>query len=130
MSNQQSASLNPLGFTASDWATIIAIGTSLPELTLDLKSILRGHSGLAFGDIIGSSFVNITLILGTSLVVPALIGNPITMNISVFQNLVLFSIITNMVFWYFLSRGYIGRKEGAIFLFIYVLFVITTVGAV
>jgi cation:H+ antiporter len=97
---------------------------------LDLKSILRGHSGLAFGDIIGSSFVNITLILGTSLVVPALIGNPITMNISVFQNLVLFSIITNMVFWYFLSRGYIGRKEGAIFLFIYVLFVITTVGAV
>lgn len=46
-------------------ATIIAIGISLPELTLDLKAILRGHSGLAFGDIIGSSFVNITLILGS-----------------------------------------------------------------
>jgi cation:H+ antiporter len=110
-------------------ATIIAIGTSLPELTLDLKSILKGHSSLAFGDIIGSSFVNITLILGITLFVPALIGTPITMRMDVFQNLVLFSIVTNMIFWYFLSRGQIGRKEGAVFLFIYALFVITTIAA-
>jgi cation:H+ antiporter len=110
-------------------ATIIALGTSLPELTLDLKSMLRGHPGLAFGDIIGSSFVNITLILGVTLFVPALIGSPIVMRMDVFQNLVLFSIVTNMIFWYFLSRGQIGRKEGAIFLFIYVLFLITTIGA-
>ncbi len=110
-------------------ATIIALGTSLPELTLDLKSILRGHPGLAFGDIIGSSFVNITLILGVTLFVPALVGTPIIMRIDVFQNLVLFSIVTNMIFWYFLSRGQIGRKEGAVFLFIYVLFLITTIGA-
>jgi cation:H+ antiporter len=110
-------------------ATIIALGTSLPELTLDLKSMLRGHPGLAFGDIIGSSFVNITLILGVTLFVPALIGAPIVMRMDVFQNLVLFSIVTNMIFWYFLSRGQIGRKEGAIFLFIYVLFLITTIGA-
>ena len=48
-------------------ATIIAFGTSLPELTIDLKSFIRGHPELAFGDIIGSSFVNITLILGVSL---------------------------------------------------------------
>ena len=109
-------------------ATIIALGTSLPELTLDLKSILKGHPGLAFGDIIGSSFVNITLILGVTLFVPALVGTPISMRMDVFQNLVLFSIITNMVFWYFLSRGQIGRKEGAVFLFIYVLFIITTIG--
>lgn len=109
-------------------ATIIALGTSLPELTLDLKSILKGHPGLAFGDIIGSSFVNITLILGVTLFVPALVGTPISMRMDVFQNLVLFSIVTNMIFWYFLSRGQIGRKEGAIFLFIYILFIITTIG--
>ena len=111
-------------------ATIIAIGTSLPELTLDLKAMLRGHSGLAFGDIIGSSFVNITLILGITLFVPALVGSQITMNMSVFQNLVLFSIVTNLIFWYFLSRGQIGKKEGAIFLLIYILFIITTIGTI
>jgi cation:H+ antiporter len=111
-------------------ATIIAIGTSLPELTLDLKAMLRGHSGLAFGDIIGSSFVNITLILGVTLFVPALVGSQIVMNMSVFQNLVLFSIVTNLIFWYFLSKGQIGKKEGAIFLLIYILFIVTTIGSV
>ncbi len=111
-------------------ATIIAFGTSLPELTLDLKSFLRGHSGLAFGDIIGSSFVNITLILGITLFVPALIGSPVTMNMGVFQNLIIFTIIANLFFWYFLSREKIGWKEGAIFLFIYALFLATTLGVI
>ena len=110
-------------------ATIVAFGTSLPELTVSLKSILKGHPGLAFGNIIGSSFVNITLILGITFFVPAVIGSPITMNMSVLQNLVIFSIITNLFFWYFLSREKIGWREGAIFLFIYVFFVVTTVGA-
>lgn len=111
-------------------ATIIAIGTSLPELTLDLKAILQGHSGLAFGDIIGSSFVNITLILGVTLFVPALVGSQIVMRMDVFQNLVLFSILTNLIFWYFLSRGQIGKREGLIFLLLYILFIVTTVGSI
>lgn len=111
-------------------ATIIAFGTSLPELTLDLKAFIRGHPGLAFGDIIGSSFVNITLILGITLFVPALIGSPIVMRMDVFQSLVIFSIVANLFFWYFLSREKIGWREGLIFLFIYALFLATTIGAI
>src|SRR4030043_1701280 len=109
-------------------ATIIALGTSLPEITLDLKAFLRGHPGLAFGEIIGSSFINITLILGITFLVPALVGSPMTMNMNVFQNLVIFSIITNLFLWYFLSREKIGWREGAIFLSIYALFLVTTLG--
>lgn len=109
-------------------ATIIAIGTSLPELTLDLKAFLKGHPGLAFGDIIGSSFVNITLILGITLFIPALLGSPIVLQMEVFQSLVIFSIVTNMLFWYFLSSNKIGWKEGVIFLFVYALFLATTLG--
>ena len=111
-------------------ATIVAVGTSLPELTLDLKSFLNGHSALAFGDIIGSSFMNITLILGITLTVPALIGNSFTMDMHVFQNLMIFSIITNLFFWYFLSKEKIGWREGVIFLFIYGLFLISTLGII
>jgi len=111
-------------------ATIVAVGTSLPELTLDLKSFLSGHSALAFGDIIGSSFMNITLILGITLTVPALIGNSFTMDMHVFQNLMIFSIITNLFFWYFLSKEKIGWREGVIFLFIYALFLISTLGII
>jgi cation:H+ antiporter len=110
-------------------ATIIAVGTSLPELTLDLKSILCGHAGLAFGDIIGSSFVNITLILGVTLVVPALIGSPLLLDVAVFENLVLFSIMANLLFWYFLSRGRIGKLEGVVFLVLYVLFILAALGS-
>ncbi len=111
-------------------ATIVAFGTSLPELTLDLKSFLRGHPGLALGDIIGSSFVNITLILGVTLFVPVIVGNTVRINISVFQNLIIFSIITNLLFWYFLSRERIGWREGLVFLFVYALFLTTTLGAI
>jgi Ca2+/Na+ antiporter len=110
-------------------ATIVALGTSLPELTLDLKSILHGHGGLAFGDIIGSSFVNITLILGVTLFVPALVGSPVVLVRDEFLNLVLFSIVINLLFWYFLTRGQIGKREGAVFLVIYALFILATIGS-
>lgn len=111
-------------------ATIIAFGTSLPEVTLDLKSFMKGHSALAFGDIIGSSFVNITLILGITLFLPALVGRTVVLNMVIFQNLVIFSIITNLFFWYFLSREKLGWREGVMFLFIYILFLTTTLGIV
>ncbi len=110
-------------------ATIIAFGTSLPELTISVKSILKGHSGLAIGNIIGASFINTTLILGITFFVPFIIGAPLTLNMSVFQNLVIFSIIINLFFWYFLSREQISWREGLIFLFIYALFIATTLGA-
>jgi cation:H+ antiporter len=110
-------------------ATIIAFGTSLPELTIGLKSVLKGHASLAVGNIIGASFLNTTLILGITFFLPSLLGSSVSLNMSVFQNLVIFSIITNLFFWYFLSRERITWREGAIFLFIYILFIITTVGS-
>jgi cation:H+ antiporter len=62
--------------------------------------------------------------------VPWLVGTPVTMNMSIFQNLIVFSIIANLFFWYFLSREKISWKEGAVFLFIYALFLATTLGFV
>jgi len=111
-------------------ATIIAFGTSLPEFSLDVRAFLKGHSALAFGDIVGSCFVNITLILGITLLVPALVGSPLTMNMLVFLDLVVFSLIANLFLWYFLSMGRLGWREGTILLFIYLLFLATSLGAV
>lgn len=108
-------------------ATIIAFGTSLPEMTIGIKSILKGHPNLALGNIIGASFFNTTLILGITFFVPALVGSPLDINMNIFQNLVIFSIMTNLFFWYFISREQVGWKEGVIFLFIYALFILTTV---
>ena len=110
-------------------STIVAIGTSFPELTIGVKSILRGHSNLALGNIIGSAFFNTTLILGVSLFVPVLLGSPLVLDMNVYLNLIIFSIVINTFFWYFLSRRVIALKEGLTFLAIYILFLIATLGA-
>jgi len=45
-------------------ATLVALGTSLPELSVDIRAAYRGYLNLALGDIVGSCFLNSTLILG------------------------------------------------------------------
>lgn len=51
--------------------SLVAIGTSLPELAVSLVAAIRGHAGLAVGNIIGSNISNILLILGaTALIAP------------------------------------------------------------
>jgi len=111
-------------------ATVIAFGTSLPEFSLDIRAFLRGESGLAFGDVVGSCFINMTLILGIGLLLPALLGQPLTMNMLVFLDIVVFSLIANLLLWYFLSMERLGWREGAILLFIYLLFLATSLGAI
>jgi len=103
-------------------ATIIAIGTSLPELVTSLDSIKKGHADLALGNIVGSCFMNITLILGVTLV-----AAPFSVDIEIFSKLIIFSLMSNLFLSYFLSNEKIGWQEGAIFLFIYCLFLVTSV---
>jgi len=58
--------------------TIVAFGTSAPELFVSIKSALDGHPDLAFGNVIGSNMCNITLILGvTALVFPVAVQKSI-----------------------------------------------------
>jgi len=106
-------------------ATIIAFGTSLPEFSLDVRAIIKGEPALAFGDIVGSNFVNVTLILGVTLV-----ASPLTIDMRIFSDLVIFSIIANLLLWYFLTTGRMSWREGVILLFIYILFLATTFGAI
>jgi cation:H+ antiporter len=105
-------------------ATIVAIGTSLPELVTSIDSIKKRHADLALGNIVGSCFMNITLILGVTLV-----AAPFRVDIAAFSELIIFSLVANLFLWYFLSNEKIGWREGAIFLFIYVLFLATSVSS-
>lgn len=49
--------------------TIVAFGTSLPELIINVFSCIKGSSGLAIGNIVGSNIINILLILGVAAVI-------------------------------------------------------------
>jgi cation:H+ antiporter len=49
--------------------TIVAFGTSLPELIINIFSCVKGSSGLAIGNIVGSNIMNILLILGVASII-------------------------------------------------------------
>ena len=56
-------------------ATVVAFGTSMPELVVTLQAALRGSSGIAFGNVIGSNVANLMLILGLAVVItPVLVS--------------------------------------------------------
>lgn len=105
-------------------ATIVAFGTSLPELANSINAAKKGHIELVLGNIIGSCFINITLVLGV-----ALIGGSFRVNMSAYSSLVAFSIMANLLLWYFLSNNRISWKESIILIFMYMLFIATSFGA-
>jgi cation:H+ antiporter len=67
-------------FGISEWIIglfLVAFGTSLPELTISIKSALNNNADLAIGNIIGSNVANFTMVLGLSSIV-----NPLNINFS------------------------------------------------
>lgn len=104
-------------------ASVIAVGTSLPELAVDLTAIRARRWGLALGDAIGSTLTNITLVLGF-----VLVASPLAVNMSIFQTMTLFVLLTNVVLWYFITRGKLNRNEGIVLLFIYLMFLMSLFG--
>jgi len=101
-------------------ATIIAIGTSLPELSVDLAAIRKRQYGLAIGDAIGSNMANLTLVLGTAAVI-----SPIVVQLKVFIVALLFAVIANMAFFYVaVVKKVFGRKEGIAMLALYAIYII------
>ena len=104
-------------------ATVVAFGTSVPELVTSVYAARKGHLDLALGNIVGSCFINIACILGVTL-----IASPLRVNMAAFSDLVMFSLITNLFFWYFLSSEKITWKEGAVLLFMYVVFLTISFG--
>ena len=56
-------------------ATVVAFGTSMPELVVTLQAALRGSTGIAFGNVIGSNIANLLLIFGLAIAIsPVLIS--------------------------------------------------------
>jgi cation:H+ antiporter len=104
-------------------ATIVAFGTGVPELVTSIGALKKGHLGMALGNIVGSCFMNITCILGITLT-----ASTLSINVSAFSNVAIFSLVANLLLWYFLSNERVGWREGAILLFMYALFLITSFG--
>ena len=95
--------------------TVVAIGTSLPELVTSIVAARKGETDMAVGNVIGSNIFNILFILGTSSLL-----RPIGVNLaSVFDILIL--IFVNAVTLIFsITSKKVQRGEGAVLLLLYV----------
>lgn len=102
-------------------ATVVAFGTSIPELATSLDSVRKGFLDLAVGNVIGSCFINITLILGMILLL-----SPFNVEFSAFSDLIILSLITNLVFWYILYNTKVRKREGIVLLGVYLIFLLNS----
>lgn len=93
--------------------TIMAAGTSLPELATCVVAAAKGQGQLALGNVLGSNIANILLILGGSALIHPLSFDGITlMDISLFAIAPVLILLTSMTF----KKKELDRVEGAIFL--------------
>ena len=102
-------------------ATILAIGTSLPELAIDLQAVRKRAYGLAIGDAIGSTMTNLTLVLGIAAMI-----NPIVFTKEIVYILGIFSILANGLLLFLIVRSRpLTRNHGIVMLFLYGIYLIT-----
>jgi cation:H+ antiporter len=103
--------------------TLISFGTTLPELFVDFTAIRRGQSALAIGDILGSTVVNLTLILGSIfLLSPA--GGIIAGSYTI--PLAFIIIASSFLFYSLVKHEGIDHKHGLVFILLYIIFIMVT----
>ena len=95
--------------------TIVALGTSLPELVTSIVAAKKGESGLALGNVIGSNLFNILFVLGMSSVI-----SPIAVDSGMIINAIIMLALTAIVYVFCLIRKGIGRVIGGICVAVYV----------
>jgi cation:H+ antiporter len=96
--------------------TIVAVGTSLPELATSLLAAWRGNADLAVGNVVGSNILNVLWILGVSAVV-----SPVGFNPALNADLAAMTAATLLLFLFTYTGGRhrLDRGEGLLFLACY-----------
>ncbi|GKV67400.1 MULTISPECIES: calcium/sodium antiporter [Sporosarcina] len=99
--------------------TIIAIGTSLPELVTSITAALKKESEIALGNIVGSNIFNILFVLGASAAI-----SPLAINDKVVVDVV-FMIVLTVVLLIFSRTGFkIGKREGVVLAASYIVYLV------
>ncbi len=97
--------------------TIVAVGTSIPELAASIAAAVRGNTGIAMGNVVGSNIFNIFLILGISATVhPLALGGIMIGDLLVMTFAAVLVGVCALTF----RKNYVDRPEGVIMLLMYV----------
>lgn len=99
--------------------TIIALGTSLPEMATSLAAMKKGENDIAIGNIVGSNIFNILFVLGLTATI-----RPITFPLLAFKDLLLVVGISAILFVFVYTRSKISKKEGGTLLLFYTAYIV------
>ncbi|ABE51418.1 calcium/sodium antiporter [Methanococcoides burtonii] len=100
--------------------TLVAIGTSLPELMVTISAARKGYGNIAIGNVIGSNITNIFLVLGLSAFVFPL---EIT-GLSIMLTIPFMIMISVVLLWFIHTHWEIRRVEGIALILLYVIFLL------
>ena len=95
--------------------TIVAIGTSLPELVTSLTALKKGENQLVIGNVIGSNIFNILFVLGASSAITA-----ISLDSSMLIDVTFMVFVTVLCFIFGKTQDKFDRKEGAILVALFI----------
>jgi cation:H+ antiporter len=114
-----------LGWGVSDriiGISVVAFGTSIPELATSLIAIYRKENDISVGNIIGSNIFNIWAVLGaTSVIKPLPVTDSLMLAVDLFWSIG-FAVLL-LVFMLPLSNGLISRWKGSILFLLYVVYI-------
>lgn len=99
-------------FGLSEWVigvTIVAAGTSAPELATSLVGVMRGRHGISIGNLIGSDLFNLLGVLGLAAII-----NPMTVARSAYGSLWLLLALVTMVVVMMRTNWRLSRREGGL----------------
>jgi len=96
--------------------TIVALGTSLPELAASIAAARSGHTDICAGNIVGSNLFNILLIGGG---VATTIPIPVDMSLMEFEFPAVLA-LTVLLLWFFKTGHTVSRREGVVLIVLYV----------
>lgn len=99
--------------------TIVAIGTSLPELVTSVVASKKGEDDMAVGNVVGSNIFNVFFILGLSSVI-----NPIIYDMNSFIDIIIM-LFSSVLVYVLIARGLkLEKKKGIFLLFVYALYML------
>lgn len=99
--------------------TIVAIGTSLPELVTSIVASKKGQNGMAVGNVVGSNIFNLLMILGVSSAI-----HPIAASFESVIDISVLFILSILILIFCKTKGKINRTEGFVMVLLYVAYTV------
>ena len=102
--------------------TIVAMGTSLPELVTSVIAVKKGETEIAIGNVIGSNIFNILLVLGLAALI-----HPMAVSVVAIIDTIFMTAVTILLYIFIKKNNSLTKIHGIIFVIIYFIYLIYTI---